>query len=225
MKSVAILGFLGLITITTVAITHKPQHTEPIVSGSQTTAIEPVSTPQSPVLVSPTPTPEVKATKPAPIKSVKTVDLIAPVAPEDLQKQIDQSTIKNIEQDSRLDNLDTKQVVPTPTPVDQKAIEAKALADHNAMCQAELDHKNAELFKYKTNAENILNKLQQGIDQTKASYKVRLSNAYGNQPLWDSINAEMDDNSSKWQALTDKIMATLNASEAQINALPVCADY
>lgn len=113
MKYAAILGLLGLISVATISSTYKPQYVEPFVSGvkiDSQTAEAPVSDP----------TLNVETKTEAPKLSIKVADLIIPKTEKEQDFEIDQNTLKNIEQDVRLDNLETKVIsapMPTPQPV------------------------------------------------------------------------------------------------------------
>lgn len=103
-------------------------NTQPVVSGASIE--DPTTSPvvlTEPVVETPSPSVAVNtSTKPV----IKTAGLSVPKTEEEQDAQIDQNTIRNVEQDSRLDNLDTKtdnlqgqinnlpvpQPVPTPSP-------------------------------------------------------------------------------------------------------------
>jgi hypothetical protein len=122
-KPVAIIAFLGIIGGTTIVLTHKPQQKE-VVSANETV------TPEAPTLSS---TPNVELTEEAPIETNTTnsvtpkpktttsskftlADLVIPYTPEEITAKLDQNTIKDVEQDGRIDNLETIVNNPTPQP-------------------------------------------------------------------------------------------------------------
>ncbi len=121
-KPVAIVGFTALILGSILINSRQTQTNEPI-NGEVNENFE------APTL---SPTPNVELTEEAPIEtkttnsvpkpsptptaSIKVADLIVPKTEVEQDLQIDQNTIKNVEQDIRLDNLETVVNTPAPTP-------------------------------------------------------------------------------------------------------------
>lgn len=104
MKYAAILGLVGLVSIATVTLTHKSQPSEPVISGSEIQTEGSIIVPEKSETKTETPT-----TPPSP-KSLafKLADLVVPKTEVEQDAAIDQNTIKNVEQDARLDNLETE---------------------------------------------------------------------------------------------------------------------
>lgn len=146
----AIIGFLGLLLGSIYIFDTKPQPIEPVVLGSKLDSKAPTLSPTPNVELTeeaPTETkttnsviPKPKATTP----SIKLADLIVPYTPEEATAKIDQNTIKNIEQDARLDNVENRVnvietapvpvPVPPPTPVDSGNITCYGTDNKTIVC-------------------------------------------------------------------------------------------
>lgn len=121
MKVLIIKSILGLLVIggITSAVVFKPDSKPtPTVQGTQTDTVEPTED-EAPVVASET---ETKTETPI-NKLIKVADLIVPKTNEERDFDIDQSKIKNVEQDSKLEdhenrigNLENLVNNPTPTP-------------------------------------------------------------------------------------------------------------
>ena len=85
-----------------------------------------------------------------------------------------------------------------------------------------LNKYNAELFKYKEGFSSQLDQISDGMDKSKAYYKQKLANAYGNEALWNSVEAEIDDNVKKWDSILSETTAYWKAKKAEIDRLPLC---
>ena len=98
-----IIGLLGLSTLAVASVFFKPQPIEPValVPVEQTVGVPIVL--ESPVETK-TETPIEKIAK----ATVKAVDITIPKTEEEQDFEIDQNTIKNVEQDSKLEELDNR---------------------------------------------------------------------------------------------------------------------
>lgn len=131
-KSVAIVGFIGLLLGSILIYTRQ----------SQPLNLEPVEilTSEAPTL---SPAPKVELTEEAPTTnsvkqptpttkpSIKVANLVVPKTELEQDTQIDQNTLKNVEQDARLDNLENTVpvVIPQPLPPIPTPIPPSAPAD------------------------------------------------------------------------------------------------